>query len=168
VTELPCVEQLPTVLCASRRWIGRKNVWDESKKKNKKPPYSPVDGSAIGATEKYADHWLTFDEALKGVVKYQLDGLGFVFKDGDGFIGLDFDDCRDPETGAIDPIVQNWLRWFPTFTEVSPSGTGIHIIGKAKLVKSLTAHPLDAARPEGPKIEIYDRDRYFAITGKGL
>lgn len=159
---LPTADNVPAELRHLKRWVGWRAQWDESKKKWKKPPHSPVTGKGIGAVEKYIDHWLTFDEAIDGVHKHGLDGVGFVFKDGDGYVGIDFDDCRTTD-GTLDPAAAAWLRWFPTYTEISPSGTGIHLICKGKLSKALTATPL--VLNGSAKVEMYSKDRYFTFTG---
>jgi hypothetical protein len=161
---LPTLEQVPEELRPLKRWVGWRAVYDENKKKWKKPPHSPVTGEGIGAVEKWAEHWLTFEEARAGVVKHKLDGVGFVFKDGDGYVGIDFDDCR--VDGKNHSVVDSWLKWLPTYAEVSPSGTGVHAIGKAKIVKSLTATVLPNA--DDAKVEIYNQGRYFTFTGQQL
>jgi primase-polymerase (primpol)-like protein len=117
----------------------------------------------VGPVSKNAEHFLTFEEALEGTKKHHLDGVGFVFLREDGFVGIDFDDCRDQQ-GVIHPTVVTWLRWFPTYQEVSPSGTGIHIIGRGKLAKALNATPLE--KESGVTVELYAWDRYFTFTGQ--
>lgn len=159
---LPTVSQVPEELRLLKRWVGWRATYDESKGKWRKPPHSPVTGEGIGATEKYLVDFLTFEEALTGVEKFKLDGVGFVFVDGDGYVGIDFDDCITE--GSIHPEVITWLRWFPSYQEISPSGTGVHAIVKGKVAKALTATPL----PKGgeSKVEIYNRGRYFTFTGQ--
>ena len=69
--------------------------------------------------------WSDYETALAAVEKYELDGVGYVFSDDDPFIGIDIDDCRDPETGVIAPWAQEIIDSVPTYWEVSPSGTGV-------------------------------------------
>lgn len=161
---LPTAAQVPEELRGLRRWCGWRAVWDKSKEKWRKPPCSPLTGERVGPVSKNADHFLTFDEALAGVVKNSLDGIGFVFVKEDGYLGIDFDDCRDAD--GINSEVLNWLKWFPTYQEVSPSGTGVHAIGRGKIVRALTATPLGKGSPV--KVEAYAWDRYFTFTGQSL
>lgn len=164
--QFPAPEQVPPELLHLKRWVGYLTKWDESKKKWKKPPHSPLDGSAIGATPKYAEHFTTFAEAVAGVQKHGLDGVGFVFVEGDGYAGIDFDNCIDPDTGEMDPAVAQWLKFFATtYVEESPSGTGCHIICKATIPHAVTAKPIGN---QGATVEIYSKDRYFTFTGKNL
>jgi hypothetical protein len=161
---LPTPEQVPTELRGLKRWVGWRAQWDDSLHKWRKPPHSPLTGEAIGPSDKWAEHWLTFDEALSGAVKHHLDGVGFIFKDGDGYVGIDFDDCR--KDGVIHSETVNWLRWFPTFQELSPSGSGIHALCKGIIRKALKATQLPNG--DGTSVEMYSQGRYFTFTGQSI
>lgn len=82
-------------------------------------------------------------------------GVGFVF-DGSGIVGVDFDHCI--ENGKLAPWVAEWVRRFDSYTEYSPSETGIHILCKGSLSGKKAL--------KRPEVEIYDRARYFTVTGK--
>jgi putative DNA primase/helicase len=69
------------------------------------------------------------------------------------------DRCRDPETGQIEPWALDVVRSMNSYTEVSVSGTGLHIIVKGKLPPS--------GRKKG-QFEMYDELHYFAITGQRI
>jgi putative DNA primase/helicase len=106
--------------------------------------------------------WTTFDVALAAYEASEgfYDGIGFVFCSADPFVGIDLDSCRDSETGAI----KGWARAIIAeagkgYVEISPSGTGLHIIVEAKLRKGGTR--------KGP-VEMYSRDRCFTITGEAI
>src|SRR5262249_17868058 len=58
---------------------------------------------------------------------YRGGGLGFVFTATDPYAGVDLDHCRDPETGEINPWAQQIVHALASYTEVSPSGTGVHL-----------------------------------------
>lgn len=90
---------------------------------------------------------------------YRGGGLGFVFTAGDPYAGIDLDHCRNPETGALEPWAQQLITRLNSYTEVSLSGTGLHIFAQAKL------------SGEGHKrspIEVYDQKRFFTVTGAHL
>lgn len=53
--------------------------------------------------------------------------VGFVFTRDDPFVGIDLDHCRDPETGKIKPWALEIVAKLNSYSEVSPSGTGLHI-----------------------------------------
>jgi hypothetical protein len=57
---------------------------------------------------------------------HRADGLGLVFTDGDPFCGMDLDRCRDAN-GIIDAHARNLIARFASYTELSPSGAGVHM-----------------------------------------
>jgi hypothetical protein len=71
-------------------------------------------------------------------------------------VGWDLDDCRDPKTGEIQPGAQEIIDRLNSYTEISPSRTGIRIFVKGNL-------------PPGPRrngiAEVYDDGRYLTLTG---
>jgi len=102
--------------------------------------------------------WSTYDQAYRVLTRCKgIDGIGFVFSTNDPYIGVDWDDIRDPITGVIDEkILSEEIIPLGSYAEVSPSGTGVHLIGKGMV-------PGD--RRKGKNREIYDTGRYFTITG---
>jgi hypothetical protein len=98
------------------------------------------------------------------VEEHQLDGVGFVFLEADGYVGVDFDDCRQNE--LVHSEVLSWLKWLPTYQEVSPSGTGVHVIGRGSILRALTATAIPNAG--NAQVELYNKGRYFTFTGQHL
>jgi primase-polymerase (primpol)-like protein len=80
-----------------------------------------------------------------------------VFSGDDQFVGIDLDDCRDTGQGTIDDWAAQILRAMDTYGEVSPSGTGLKLICRAR-------SPAGKGRKNGD-IETYDRGKYFTVTG---
>lgn len=154
----PTADQVPPELRDKKRWCAWLAVFDEGKQKWRKPPHSRVTGERVGPVPKNTHHFLTFAEALAGAKRHHLDGVGFVFFEEDGYVGIDFDD--------IDTRGMDWLPELPTYVETSPSGSGVHIIGKGKLKEALTAKAL----PGSTKctVEAYAWDRYFTFTAQSV
>ena len=75
------------------------------------------------------------------------------------YVGIDLDDCRDPETGIIEHWAQGIIDKISSYTEISPSGTGIRIWTIAVLPEH--------GRKKG-NIELYDGARYLTTTGNHL
>ncbi|REA00587.1 hypothetical protein DEQ92_19675 [Haloferax sp. Atlit-6N] len=79
-----------------------------------------------------------------------------MFTKEDPIVGIDLDDCRDPETGDVDEDAQDIIDRLDSYTEISPSGMGYHVLIKGDL-------------PEGRNrrghIELYDTARFFTVTG---
>jgi len=88
------------------------------------------------------------------------DGLGFLFVEGDGFCGIDLDDCRDPVTGVIAPWAWKIILALASYAEVSPSGTGVKII-----IRGYIAGGGRRVKYQGGEVEVYCTGRFFAITG---
>ncbi len=75
---------------------------------------------------------------------------------------IDLDDCRDPETGEIADWAWKIIEALCGYTEVSPSGTGVHIVVYGeKPENSRSRFQLD-----GHEVEVYDSNRYITFTGK--
>jgi len=85
-------------------------------------------------------------------------GIGRVIVKGEGLVGVDLDDCRNPDTGTLTPRASEILERLDSYSEVSPSGTGVKVWVRAALERSYVK----------PGIEIYARGRYFTITGSIL
>lgn len=102
--------------------------------------------------------WGTLAEAQAALQTGQFDGLGIVLAD--GLAGVDLDHVRDPETGIIEDWALDIIRDLDSYAEVSPSGTGVHILC---FVDSLP----DGKRKKG-KSEIYNTGRFFTFTGEHL
>jgi len=88
-----------------------------------------------------------------------INGIGFLFTPDDDFAGVDLDDCRDPETGTLEPWAAAVVHNLNSYTEVSPSGTGVKIFLRATK---------QGKREREGQVEIYDRSHYFTVTGHHL
>ena len=120
----------------------------------------------VRASVSKPGNWRCFSYALSKVADY--DGLGFVFRHGDPYSGIDIDNCRNKLTGKISPVAQKIIDRLNSYTEVSYSQTGIHIIVNAKLPSGRCNFSLvDKDYPE-MAIEIYSTGRYFIFTGNKI
>jgi putative DNA primase/helicase len=117
----PKPHQLPLALRKRPQWVG----WRYQTRHGKQTKV-PIDAKT-GRNAKSNDRstWSDFETALAAVEKYHLAGVGYVFSADDPFTGIDLDDCRDATTGEIAPWAQEIIDAFPTYWEVSPSGTGV-------------------------------------------
>jgi hypothetical protein len=82
--------------------------------------------------------------------------MGVVLTKSGPYTVIDLDHCRDPETGIIEPWAQEIIDRLASYTEISPSGTGVHIWVKGKL---------PPGRRRKRNFEAYDSDRYLTLTG---
>ncbi|HEX5424042.1 MAG TPA: hypothetical protein VF283_18220 [Bryobacteraceae bacterium] len=146
--------RVPAELLDYRQWVLWRRV--EVNGRATKIPISPWSGKAAACDKPQT--WSTYRHVLYALRRFPCHGIGFVFTDADPFCGIDLDQCR-AANGAIAPEALDLIKRLESYTELSPSGTGAHILVKAKLPGK--------GRRSG-KIEMYDSGRYFTITGKHL
>jgi hypothetical protein len=119
-----------------------------------------------GAAEKWA-------AKQPGRVEIHKRGIGIVLGKLDDELclaGIDLDTCRNPETGEMTPWAQEILDKFPSYTEISPSQTGVKIFflvrmeDKAELARYPKAYRKPGGGDHTPGVECYVGGRYFTIT----
>jgi energy-coupling factor transporter ATP-binding protein EcfA2 len=139
-------DRIPAELRQRDQWV----VWrlEDRNGRSTKVPYR-ANGGGHAAVDK-PDTWATFAEAVAAASEY--DGIGFVFTATDSFCGVDLDlELPAADRGAI-------AGRLDSYTEESVSG-GWHVIIRASLNG-------DGRHPHG--LGIFDRGRYFVMTGKHL
>ena len=146
---------IPQELRDRPQWI----CWRREMRDGKptKIPYIADSGERWASSTDRAT-WRTFDDACQHAARF--DGIGFVFAADDPYCGIDLDHAISTDTGEIDPAALRILRAFPSYAELSPSGTGLHILCRAALPGGGTKKPRGAI-----EVEMYDRGRYFTVTG---
>ncbi|MGV6826426.1 MAG: hypothetical protein ACWA5Q_05575 [bacterium] len=154
----PLIHNIPEDLASLPRWV----CWKAAQRGQKvtKIPIDPVEPTQLAST-KEPSTWGTLEDAYQTYqTQEDINGIGFVITDLTGYVFVDLDNVRDPETGSIDPWAQNVATDLESFTEISPSGTGLHIISKGTLPgPDFINHEIG--------IEMYggNRARYLTITG---
>ena len=116
-------------------------VWREEERKGRatKVPYSAAGG--VGSSTD-ASTWTSYEVALAAVPRF--DGLGFAITDGN--VLVDLDGCCDSESGVIEEWAQFIVDFLQCPTEVSPSGTGLHVYVRSKNARSLSGCSTRTAR----------------------
>lgn len=144
---------LPVELTSLTRWV----VWRYESRDGKptKVPHSVRGGLASSTDERT---WTTFDEANHA--RGAFDGVGFVFAKGDGFVGIDLDDCV--HNGELSKDAAAIVAGFDTYAEISPSGSGV------KLFMRGTLEGKTRRRDVKRGIEMYCEGRYFTVTGRRI
>lgn len=125
-----------------------------------KMPYTPA--TLRPAKAGQPDTWGTLSEAIRNVKAGKAQGIGFQF-DGSGLWGVDLDHAIDHETKEIYPWARGIIAKLDTYTEISPSGTGFHMIVRANSFVA-KQHKKAVDGTDGI-VEIYGTDRYFTVTG---
>jgi primase-polymerase (primpol)-like protein len=149
---LPTGVDLPHELTERAQWV----CWREQERDGRptKVPVDPNTGGFASATDP--ETWGTFDEA-RAYAEANGIGVGFVFTEADPFVGVDLDKCRVPATGTVADWAGDIVDQLDSYTEVSPSGTGYHVIVEGGLP--------DGGNRRGD-VEMYAHSRYFTVTGE--
>ncbi len=147
-----------------KRWVLWR--WVERDGKRTKPPFQAMNPNKFAQSNTPAT-WSTYQDAVNA--SDFADGIGLMLSDklDDGFdlVAFDLDKCRDPETGDLTDWARDLVERCDSYTEVTPSGTGLRIIGRGGLYP---AH-MKLHRPQGGAVEVYARaDRYITLTGDQL
>lgn len=110
-------QTIPDVLKTNALWC----VWKRHEEKGK-IPFSPITGFPVKSNQ--ANTFSDFNAAIGAYQKGEYDGLGIgVFR---GFSAIDIDHCIND--GQLSEMAQDIIECMGSYTEVSPSGTGIRII----------------------------------------
>jgi len=117
--------------------------------------------------------WLPLIEAMILQEHYKQLGkelnLGFDLTPFDPIACVDLDGCRHPDTGDVEPWAQQIVDELGSYTEISPSGTGLKIFVMVtdKSMKNVY-HKFDDKPdicPKKPGIEIFFKGQFIAFTG---
>ncbi|MGW6638447.1 DNA primase [Streptomyces cyaneofuscatus] len=138
---------LPIELTTRDRWIRRSST---------KVPLTTGDMPASSTDPRT---WSSYKDAAASSAGV---GLGFVLSDVDDIVCLDLDHAMNPLTGRVEPWAAAIIRDAgPTFVEVSHSGSGFHIWGRADVRQGRRIR-----RSDGTAVEVYGQGRYIAVTGR--
>lgn len=145
------------------------NIPDELKARDQWLLYlqdkTPVncDGYPINPTDR--TKLVSFACAVECAHKFA--GIGYSFQPDDDYTGIDLDNpYKLKEDGSYrysDPAreqerIKHVYDTFNSYSELSPSGTGVHIIVRGRIG--------GGAKPSFTPIEMYDQERFFTFTGK--
>lgn len=149
------LSNIPDELKQLNNWC----VWKFENRNGKrtKIPFNAATGEFAKSNDKST--WSSYETAVNAE---GVDGIGFFFEP--PYLGIDIDDIDDDlhrfkQGDKLDNIVSEFNEAFKSYTEVSPSGNGLHIIVKGKIPGS---------RRRKGNIEMYDSGRFFTMTGKTI
>lgn len=130
-----------------KNWVCHKN----------KMPIDPKTGNAAKSND--SNTWGTYQQAKECMKRDKsISGLGFMFGNSP-YVGIDIDHCI--QDGKMNELAQKIIATFQSYTEISPSGTGVHILCKGKLEGG-------GRKNSNLGLEVYDTGRYFTVTENAL
>lgn len=98
--------------------------------------------------------WGTFEQAVEAACPY----VGFCLSHADPYTIIDLDDKEHkPATEEQKAFFQQLIAAFGSYTEISRSGRGYHIVVRGKIPAG--------RRSDKHRIEVYSADRFFVMTG---
>jgi hypothetical protein len=144
-------------LVAQDKWLMWR--WERVKDKWTKPPYQP---SGARAKNNDPKTWNSYATAMEALPRW--DGIGHCLLNGD-IAAFDIDDCRDPNSGSIDPWAIALVERAKSYAEITVSGTGLRIIGRGIGPTIQRKFPVNGAL----SCEVYRNcARYIVVTGNPL
>jgi hypothetical protein len=149
------VENIPSELVDRPQWVTWRSETRDGTSLPTKVPYDARTGWRASSND--SSTWAPFEVALTTYRAKGYSGVGFMLAP--PHVGVDLDKCMDPGTGELDPVAAEIVRELDSYTEVSPSGRGLHTFVRGTLPKE--------HRRKG-RIEMYDGGRYFTVTGARL
>jgi len=123
----------------------------------------PISPNGVEASSTNRETWGTLTEA-KFIREVQgLPGVGFVFAESDPYVGIDLDNAIDPATNELKLWALEIVESLNSYTELSPSGLGVHVIVRGETPRRGARRDLNDG-----KLECYSSARYFTVTGKHI
>jgi len=148
----PDISKIPQEMKALRQWVCFSLEWNDKRQKYDKFPINPVTGGM--AMSNNPNTWTDFNTALQCFNSGRFSGIGFMLTKESGIYGVDIDGCFN--NGVMSLEAQEVICKMQSYTEWSPSATGVHILAKGTLPPG--------GRRKGC-FEMYDSGRFFTVTG---
>ena len=132
----------------------------EPRKGSKRLNKLPID-PRTGHSTDYTDqaNWLTFDQAVEAASRWS--GIGIVITPNLGIVGVDLDELNMAGDGSLPPGPAGIVARLDSYSELSVSGTGLHVLAKAQL-------PATGRKRQDLHVEMYDgtpAPRFLVVTG---
>ena len=158
------IDNIPEPLRASTSWVNWQ--YEQRGESRAKVPIRRLpSGRLVNVDAHDPASWMSFPQAVEIAGKHPDElGIGFVLVDGSGFEGLDFDGCID-ELGNVHPEIAELVNIAGSYSEISPSGRGIRLLGYGQPLSS-SERKISKTR-SGIGIERYTGRRFLTITGNG-
>jgi len=142
-------------------------LWKLEKRNGKttKIPYTPTGAKAASDNP---ETWTDYNTAIKTAENNKFDGIGFVFTKDTGIVGIDIDNKgKDVVVNGkvVHPEVNKIVENFASYTEITQSGNGIHILVFGQKPGDKCKKVL---KNKGIEVEMYDYGRFFVMTGETL
>jgi len=140
-------------------WVVWQPIFRDNKPKPDKVPISAITGQAASVGDSRT--WATFDQAVQVYQTKRYAGVGFVLTDDLNLVGIDLD--YSISDGKAFPWAQDIITRCASYTELSQSGKGLHILAYGQLPRGRKQAGIPTS--PGSQIEMYNNGRYLVMTG---
>lgn len=150
---------LPEYVANTERWI----LWKKQSRDGKVTKV-PCDKQAHAVSVNDEGNYLSLEDAFTAYENdARFDGVGWVLSSDDDVVGIDFDDVVS-EDGTVSQQAWEIVQELDSWTEFSPSGTGLHTLVRGELADDLKQQ---GALDDGD-IEMYEESRFFTMTANAV
>lgn len=151
-------DSIPAALAQRKQWLLWKFEAKDGQKKPGKIPYYVQGGKRAGpqGDERDLRRLGTLPVVRQAFERGGWHGIGFAFLPGDGLIGIDLDG-QWSEEGGWSERCRNIVAACDSFTEISPSGKGVHIFVEGKT---------DTNKSNDIGVEVFCGRQFFTVTGR--
>ena len=153
-------ETIPEEMKRLKQWV----IWGINPEKEK-CPYTPMNTS-VEARANDAAGWADFGAAVSAAARLGRGGIGFEFGvEPCGIAGIDLDHVIN-DAGELEEWAAAIVKAMDSYTELSPSGQGLHIFCKTNepMRKFCSYHKKTVKGNQN--LEVYDERKYYTVTGQ--
>lgn len=148
----------PDALKQHRRWMCWKIVPQPDGKPDKEP-FNPVTGAHANVADP--DTWVDYWTAAQAVEAGEYGSVGFVLGGEAGLCVVDFDNVKESTSDPWPEWVTRELDELDSYTEVSASGRGLHVLVWGAL-------PGPNMNRQKCHVELWGSNKMFALSGNVL
>ena len=153
-------KNFPAEILSKKAWVCFRVIDRDGKKA--KPPFSAVTGKMIGPNAMNTDLLVTFEQAVSFCIRNGCDGVGIMLMD-DGLCAIDLDACVSVD-GKLNDYAQRIVDRFGCYTELSISGTGVHILCSCEEGLSINCNLRNL--PNQNLLEMASCKKYLTVSGR--
>ncbi len=162
MSKMPAFPPGLSALADVPNWVNWQLEARDGDPKPTKVPYTPsTGGMRVKAKAGDPATWGQLDTALAAVEAGRFTGVGFEFHAGEGRLLFDLDNVIDA-AGKIAPIARAAMALLNSYSEPSPSNTGIRIVAFGELPRPLIPEDRQGKKKDG--FEIYGGAHFGTLT----